>query len=71
MTSRGIVRRKRAHERAVRINITLQPALYEAMAAILKRGGYAGPAEYVAARVRLDAQLDQPGQLLLPLPSNP
>jgi hypothetical protein len=55
--------RKRSYETAVPVNLTLPPKLHEALAELMKKHGFKGPSEYLAARIRLDAGLDDPARL--------
>jgi hypothetical protein len=59
-----VVRRKRDHERAVRVNLTLTPRLVTALETLIRDGGYTGPADYFASKVRRDARLDAEDQQL-------
>lgn len=49
---------KSAHERVVRLNISLPPGLVNAGKKILLDGSYAGFSDYFAAKIRRDARLD-------------
>jgi hypothetical protein len=51
-------RRKRVHERVVRMNLTFQPRIADALQALIRNGGYQGPSDYFAAKVRREARLD-------------
>lgn len=50
--------RKPRHRRAVRINVTLSPILFDAVGEIVKRSGYSGVSDYLQAKIRRDAKLD-------------
>jgi hypothetical protein len=49
--------RKRAHETAIRINISLPPVLFDASQRLIKDGGYSGLSDYVQDRIRTDADM--------------
>ncbi len=58
-------RRKREHEKVVRINITLTPVLYTKLEDIMRAKGYSGPSEFMATHVRKQAGLEDENQLPL------
>jgi hypothetical protein len=49
---------KPKHQRAVRTTVSFPPRVYDALAELVKRGGFTGPSDYFAAKVRHDAKLD-------------
>ena len=51
-------KRKRDFEKVVRLNLTFPPRIIESLDEIVRAGGYKGPADYFAAKVRRDARLD-------------
>ena len=51
-------KRKRASDRAVRFNVTMSPALAQEMEKIMRHQGFAGPSDYLQARVCKDAGLE-------------
>lgn len=51
-------KRKRASDRAVRFNVTMPPSLAQEMEKIRRQYGFAGPSDYLQARVRKDAGLE-------------
>ncbi len=55
---RTAYQRKRVHERAVRVNITLPPALFGYCSTIVQKHGFSGISDYLAASIRRDAGLD-------------
>jgi hypothetical protein len=55
---------KRRHEKAVRVNITIQPLLFNASEELVKKYGFNGLSDYIQARIRQDAGLELPGNKL-------
>lgn len=47
------------------LNLTFTPTIIQALDNLIRSGGYKGPADYFAARVRRDAGLEQEGQMPL------
>jgi len=50
--------RKQRHERVVRMNISLPPALVLAGQKIILEGGYSGFSDYFASKIRRDGRMD-------------
>jgi hypothetical protein len=50
--------RKRPHEKAIRINVSLHPDLFKHCPEIFRKKGYSGLSDYVAGKIRIDARLD-------------
>jgi len=51
-------RRKRSHEQAIPLNITLPPLLYRTLETIVRDKGFSGPVDYFKTRIRLDGGLE-------------
>ena len=51
-------RNKPSWKRAVRVNVSLHPQLLEVLPDILQKGGYMGLSDYLQARIRRDAKLE-------------
>lgn len=50
--------KKPRHARAIRLNVCLSPALFQAAAKVFAEGGYSGYSDYLASKLRRDARLD-------------
>jgi Arc/MetJ-type ribon-helix-helix transcriptional regulator len=50
--------KKPQHRKVIRINVTLPPALFDAVGDLVLRGGYTGLSDYFQAKIRRDAKLD-------------
>jgi hypothetical protein len=61
----GTLKRKRTFEKAVPLNLTFQPIIIQAIDDLVRKGGFKGPAEYFANRVRKDAGLEPENQMTL------
>jgi Arc/MetJ-type ribon-helix-helix transcriptional regulator len=50
---------KKPHARSIRTTITLTPVLFDACRELVRKGGYNGLSDYLQAKIRRDAKLDQ------------
>ena len=50
--------KKHDYDKAVRINLTIHPSLHSEMGTLLRKFKFAGPSEYIQARMRKDLGLD-------------
>lgn len=51
-TARAVRTRKRQHQRAVRVCITLTPLLFDEAGRLIQRGGFVGLSDYLQDRIR-------------------
>lgn len=52
--------RKRAHEKAVTVNLTLPPMLFDEAQRLAREGGYGGLSDYFQACIRVNAGIGLP-----------
>jgi len=52
------MKRKREHEKVVRINISIEPKLLVTAESMIRGRGFAGLSDYIRCRIRQDAGLD-------------